>query len=94
MDVIQQKYVSEGSGDFGKTLDDEVQVIQRATVDGATRRAEMRVYGETPGEGTPTQARRQKLLDNFRDPLGIIGAEERSEHCRMITSVRSEQRRR
>lgn len=62
-------------------MNDEVHIVQCAPVDGATMRAQTRFYGETTCEGAAAKAIRQKLVDNVRGPLGIVGFQEGGEHA-------------
>ncbi len=80
MNVIQYKFVGECSGDGVETFNDEVHIVQCARVDGAAMRAQTRFNGETTCEGAAAKAIRQKLLDNVRRPLGIVGLQEGGEH--------------
>ena len=80
MNVIEQKPIGERGGNRVETLNDQVYIVQCASVDGVTMRAQLRFYSETTGEGAATKAIRQKLLDNARGPFGIVGLQEGGEH--------------
>jgi hypothetical protein len=80
MNVIQQKLISERSGDCAETVDHEIQVVHCAPVNGVTVGAQLCGYGETTCEGTSAKASRHKLLDDVRGSPGVVGLEECGEH--------------
>ena len=72
MNVIQHKSIGERSGDRVETFDDEVYIVQCASVDGATMCAQARFYCETTCKCAVAKAIRQKLLTTSEARLASL----------------------